>query len=331
MPRPHPPHRPRSTAKAQPANPAATAPVTWASAGLLLATLWLLLATAPARSAPPAYDAGFERHWHDGRGEVASYDLTYPRYGELRTGTAVAVTVTEPFDAEARMKSDRGGPGSFGVIKLNLAEDFPTGVYDYNLMTSAFVATQPAGVLSAGNVVKLSFSSQEWCGHVWQQAVFRPQDHPNHLVHLHHSYFQAEGDGVQTLPHPQEGFSEDALILWARGLAGPQPAIGQSVTVPLYRSMALQRLHHLPPAWDTATLTRVSPDRATAWVRSDVGERHYAFTLNDQGVLTRLQRSDGYSLTLRGVERRPYWNQHGKRHADQRRGFGLQPRGPGQM
>ena len=41
--------------------------------------------------------------------EIASYDLTYPRYGEPRPGLAVTIFVTEPFSAEARVKADQRG------------------------------------------------------------------------------------------------------------------------------------------------------------------------------------------------------------------------------
>ncbi|MEM9883181.1 MAG: septum formation inhibitor Maf, partial [Planctomycetota bacterium] len=87
---------------------------------------------------PPAYGEDFGAVWYDGRAEMASYRLTYPRYGELREGTAVAVTVTEPFNGEQRVKADAVGDETYGVLKLNLMEDFPTGVYEYNLMTSVF-------------------------------------------------------------------------------------------------------------------------------------------------------------------------------------------------
>lgn len=303
-----------------------------AAAALLL--LVVLAAAATARAAGPAYDAQFNAQWNDGQAELASYDLTYPRYTQTHTGTAVTVIVTEPHNDTKRLKSDRGGPGSFTALKMNLVEDFPTGVYDYNLMTSVFVATEPTpspGGLAAGDVAKISFSSQEWCGQVWQQAAFRPRDQADSVHQLSHSYFESEGDAEQSLPHPDGGFAEDALILWARGLAGPQPAIGHSVTTPLFRSAALQRLRHAPAAWDTATLTRDSATQATAQVRSNAGDRTYHFTLDPQGMLTQLERSDGYRLTLRKVDRMPYWGQH--RTTDQRRlkAIGLEPRGPGKM
>ncbi len=303
------------------------------TAAVLLIALLIIVAPA-AQSAPPDYGPAFDQAWHDGKAELASYDLTYTRYGQTRTGTAATVIVTEPFSDAARVKSDRGGPGTFSALKFNLAEDFPTGVYDYNLMTSVFVATQSTpspGGLAAGDVAKISFSSQEWCGQAWQQTAFRPRDQADSVHQISHSYFESEGDAEQSLPHPDGGFAEDALILWARGLAGPVLAPGESVEIPLYRSAAIQRLRHLPAAWDTATLSRDSKTQATATIESNRGPRTYTFTLDDTGMLTKLERSDGYSLKLRGVERMPYWSQN--RNADQQRlkAIGLEPRGPGQM
>ena len=143
-----------------------------------------LLLAGVARATPPAYDATFDQHWKDGKAELASYDLVVPRYGEDHVGTAVTVIVTEPFNDALRVKSDRGGPGSFGALKLNLVEDFPTGIYDYNVMTSVFVATQPTPTkgLGPGDVTKISYSSQEWCGQAWHQAVFRPTTTPTASV-----------------------------------------------------------------------------------------------------------------------------------------------------
>jgi hypothetical protein len=103
------------------------------------------LGDAPAAPPPTAsaltFGDPFWAFWGDGKGELAGYDLTFPRYGQLRHGVAVTIFVTETFSSSLRVKSDPGKhPKSdeFPVMKLNLVRDFPTGIYDYNLMTSAF-------------------------------------------------------------------------------------------------------------------------------------------------------------------------------------------------
>ena len=202
----------------------------------------------------PDFGPAYSDQWHDGNAELAGYQLTYPRYGQLRQGSAVAIFVSEPHQPSTGIKPERPGTDALPAFKLNLVEDFPTGVYDYNMMTSAFVSTVPHDKRPAGSLLKTSFSSAEWCGHVYQQVRF--SDARAH--HVSHSYFEGEADVDAKLSHPQNAFAEDALLLWARGLAGPQLEPGQSTEIPLLRASAYARLRHLPVEWDTATLTRQS-------------------------------------------------------------------------
>jgi len=46
-----------------------------------------------------AASTDFGAHWHDGKAELDGYRLELTRYGEHRTGQAVAIYVTEPFSA----------------------------------------------------------------------------------------------------------------------------------------------------------------------------------------------------------------------------------------
>ena len=121
---------------------------------------WLMVTAGPARAEDaPVFGSAFWQHWGDGRAEVSAYQLDYSRYGELRRGTAVAIFVTEPFAASRRVKSDlTAGDGVFQVLKLNLIQDFPTGLYDYNLMTSTFLALEPRPGGAPGRLAKVSFS-----------------------------------------------------------------------------------------------------------------------------------------------------------------------------
>lgn len=108
-------------------------------------------------------DRTFWSDWGDGQAEISAYELTYPRYGALRSGVAVAIFVTEPFSYEARVKADPGkhAPGDvFPVIKLNLVQDFQTGIYDYNEQTSSYLSLRSLNSPAATST-KVSFSSQE--------------------------------------------------------------------------------------------------------------------------------------------------------------------------
>ncbi|MEM1107963.1 MAG: hypothetical protein AAGH99_04650 [Planctomycetota bacterium] len=321
------------------------------NAALLIVTASALLTTPAASLAqsrdapwtPPSYGSDFGEVWYDGNAEMATYNLTYPRYGELRTGTAVAITVTEPFNPEARVKSDTGGEGTHNVVKLNLVEDFQTGLYDYNLMTSVFVPTRAVNGLPAGSPTKVSFSMQEWCGHVYQQALFSGAKRGRPGVRMSvNSYFENTADQQVKMDHPAGGISEDALILWARGLAGPRLEPGESIEVPVFRSMAVQRINHAKSVWEDATLTRretpetvsvEAGDFACDVMVAEVGRRSYAFYVaqDQERMLIKAERSDGYSLELTAVERLPYWQLN--RNADEKmlKEIGLERREQGEM
>jgi hypothetical protein len=165
----------------------------------LTSSLLLLCLAAPT----PAQD--FWAHWGDGKAELNGYALKQPRYGAVRTGTSVLIFVTEEFSDTLRVKADPGKhPASdvYPVMKLNAVRDFSTGIYDYNVMTSAFLRVAPGWP-----VAKVSFSSQEWCGHVWHQVV--PRD--GKRAGLFHRYFDGEAAGVDDLAFPKDGVLEDAL------------------------------------------------------------------------------------------------------------------------
>src|SRR5262249_52458683 len=180
------------------------------SAALIATTSWSC-SHAAADPLAPVFDDAFWRRWGDGQAELAGYDLVQPRYGQKREGVALTIFVTETFSNALRVKSDPGKhPESdeFPVMKLNLVEDFPTGIYDYNLMTSTFVALKAVNGRSAGSTTKVSFSSQEWCGNVYAQALFDAAS----VRHESHSYFDGEADRQETLPYPEAGLAEDALL-----------------------------------------------------------------------------------------------------------------------
>ncbi len=218
-----------------------------------------------ATLAAPSYDDAFWDVWHDGKAELAAYDLTTPRYGELRHGVAVTVFVTEDFADGPRVKADPGKHPAhqvFPVMKLNLMKDFPTGIYDYNVMTSAFVALAPVHGRPAGFATKVAFSAQEWCGMTYHQVGF-----DRHIVRSSsHSYFDGEADKNEELAYPDTGMASEALYAWARGFAAPALQPGESRQVRLLRALETVRLRHQPLLWERATLARL-PDRATIDVR----------------------------------------------------------------
>jgi hypothetical protein len=310
------------------------------SAALALAACGSFAVPAPpARAvAPPAFGEAFWKHWGDGRAELAGYELTIPRYGEARRGTAVAIFVTETFSETARVKADPGkhpDSDTYPVIKLNLLQGFQTGIYDYDLMTSAFVALAPHGTRVAGLPVKVSFSAQEWCGHVYSQVLFDRTG----VRRTVHSYFDGEADRADTLPARDGGVAEDALLLWARGLAAPEVPPGGRATVPMLGSLRTARLTHAPEAWVEAVLSR---EAGTASIRVPAGTfevrtaraeaagRTWTFDVEAAPPhrVVRWRTSEGEEAALLGAERTAYWKQNAEGFERELGRLGLTPRPP---
>lgn len=209
----------------------------------LVATLMATLVAGTAR----AEDA-FESHWRDGQAEIDGYRLVVSRYGQERVGTAVMIFVTEPFNAVKRVKEDRPPHNSrdtVDVLKLNLVRDFQTGIYDYNTMASVFVRASDFVPL------KVSFSSAEWCGHVYAEMIFREKQ----IRGMNVSYFEDESGPID-LPRPRGGITEDELFIALRGLRGDFLPAGESRTAPYLPGLFFARLSHEPLGWTLAAISR---------------------------------------------------------------------------
>jgi hypothetical protein len=277
----------------------------------ILRAVFAVLVLFPAAHEATAQD--FWKHWGDGRAELNGYRLVQPRYGSPRAGTAIYVFVTEDFSDSLRVKADPGkhSPGDvFPVMKLNAVRDFQTGIYDYNVMTSTFLRVAPGWPLA-----KVSFSSQEWCGHVWHQLIPRA----GRLSGLFHSYFDGEADGTDALDLPAGGVLEDALPVLLRGWNGAYLQPGESRGVPFLPSLFHARLEHKPLAWTKAAISRsagtsvvrVPAGTFTVYVYAvEVGDgRRLSFAIEAQAPY-RLVRQTGASseeLLLLGSTRLAYW------------------------
>lgn len=134
------------------------------------------------------FSGEFKSYWLNGLAEINSYDLLKARYGEIHKGDAVLLYVVEPFLPQEQVKSDgiKTGEKSERVMKLINSQKFFTGIYPYSIMTSSFypLNTNRKGLL------KLSLSSQDWCGQVFSQINNRD----DHFELNKFSYFQKEGD-----------------------------------------------------------------------------------------------------------------------------------------
>ncbi|MBD0849356.1 septum formation inhibitor Maf [Maribacter arenosus] len=126
----------------------------------------------------------FKDYWYAGNAEVTSYALEQAHYGELREGKAVLIYVTEPFVADLQVKADQNDPTNIPVLKLNSTKKYLTGIYPYSIMNSSFYP-----VHDNQHALKVTFSSQDWCGHVFTQLNNREKFNIKSF-----SYFENEGD-----------------------------------------------------------------------------------------------------------------------------------------
>jgi hypothetical protein len=208
----------------------------------------MLVTLAPG--GPTRAQDEFESHWRDGKAEIDGYRLVVSRYGANRQGTAVMIFVTEPFSESKRVKEERPPSpprDTIDVLKLNLVRDFQTGIYDYNTMVSVFVRT------SNFKPVKVSFSSAEWCGHVYTELIFLPKQ----IRGVSASYFEDESGPID-LPLPKGGVTEDELFVALRGLRGEFLPAGEQRVVPYLPGVFFSRLSHQPLAWTQAVIKRES-------------------------------------------------------------------------
>jgi hypothetical protein len=298
---------------------------------IVLVLFFISAPSAPSAVNPPP---DFWSHWGDGKAELNSYRLVQPRYGEARVGTAVYIFVTEDFSDSLRVKADAGKhPASdvYPVMKLNAVRDFQTGIYDYNVMTSVFAKVAPAWPLA-----KASFSSQEWCGHVYHQLLPRS----GRVQGVWHSYFDGEADGVEDLAHPEGGVFEDALPILLRGWQGSFLEPGGRRTVSFLPSLLRARLNHVALAWGKATVERASAPApvavpagsipAYAWTITP--EKGPALTYHVEAAppfrLVRWKGADGEEGALVASERLSYWKLNGPGGEAHLARFGLKPVGP---
>jgi hypothetical protein len=195
--------------------------------------------------------AGLHAHprRHDGQAELNGYRWSGARYGELRAGQAVMVFVTEPFSESKRVKVNDhtvNPDDVVDVLKLNLVRDFQTGIYDYNTMVSVFVRS---GDFSP---VKTTFSSAEWCGHVYGEQWLDGHE----LREQYFSYFEDE-TGNSTLDWKTGGITEESLFILLRGLRGDSMAPGEKKSFPFLPGKFYRRLAHRDLAWTTIEITRL--------------------------------------------------------------------------
>jgi hypothetical protein len=273
--------------------------------------LLMVMTFTPAVAQPQ-----FDRHWYDGKAELDGYRLVVSRYGENRSGTAVMVFVTEPFSESMRVKMDDAdaNPGdTFTALKLNLVRDFQTGVYDYNTMVSVFARAETM------EPVKVSFSSAEWCGHVYGEMVFRPKGIRGTTA----SYFEGES-GPLDLGRPEGGVTEDELFIALRGLRTDFMAPGETRAVPYLPGMFYSRLSHRAQQWTQAVISRAAAPESIKVPAGTFDVSRYDVKIADGRVgifyiedayphrIVKWSLPPDVNGELTGSTRLQYWKTHGE-------------------
>lgn len=191
----------------------------------------------PQNNAVQVVDKGnnFNEYWYQGKAEITSYKLEQARYGELHQGHAVMVFVTEDFSKAKKVKLDNPSmtpKDAVPVLKLNATRKFNTGVYPYSMMTSVFT---PVKYKKYANALKVSSTSQEWCGHTFMQL----KSEKNHFDFELRSYFESEGETNQKV---EKEFLEDDL--WNRIRIDPQSLPKGKLN--MLPGTMFARLRHIP-------------------------------------------------------------------------------------
>lgn len=291
-----------------------------------------------AATAAPERDR-FDAHWQDGKAELNGYRYSVTRYGQRRDGTAVLIYVTEPMSESRRVKVDdpKENPKDvFEALKVNFVREFRTGIYDYHTLGSVFTRTRDF------SPAKITFSSAEWCGHVFEEMIF----HRHHVADRYQSYFEGESD-LKRLTLQKGALAEEELLVRLRGLRGDWIRPGERKTVPFLPSAFHRRLTHRPLVWSEAKLDRarsLETVRVPAgrfetsvvtvrteqrvgrfWIESAYPHRiiRWEWTGSTSGGGRRDEALDRGELT--GSSRLAYWKLNGPEGERYRRELGLPP------
>ena len=182
-----------------------------------------------------ASPGSFNDYWYNGQAEITSYKLEQARYGEVHAGEAVLIFVTEDFSKSKQVKLDNPSSAvsdAVKILKLNSTRKFNTGIYPYSMMTSVFA---PVNMGEYAPALKITTSSQEWCGHTFTQLNL----HNEGYTARQFSYFESEGDIEQEINNT---LLEDNLLATIRLNPDVLPLGNISITP----STTFTRLKHAP-------------------------------------------------------------------------------------
>jgi len=270
--------------------------------------------------------------WGDGTGEISSYKIIAPHYGELREGWSVLVFVAEEVSRTTRVKVESDAipqNDRVPVLKLNRVVKFNTGIYDYSIMTSTFSAVESELGRPRFEPMKISFSAQEWCGHVFQMLI--PQRDQVELTL--HSYFQNEGDQKRSLRLPANAVYEDNLPIWIRELYGEVLKPGQRRDLQILPSSWFLRAAHQKADFQSGWILKeegeplkstngAAPTWRWTWQAGNRKETYWVEKAYPHRIL-KWNSTDGSRGELIKTLRVPYWSLHGNEDVPYREQLGI--------
>lgn len=284
---------------------------------------------AAALSSAVAQD--FYAHWGDGRAELSSYRIEQPRYGESREAYGVMIFVTEDLNAGTGIKVESPAPAAdrVYVLKLNNVLKFTTGIYDYSVMTSVFSAVEPRNGTDPFEPWKVSMSSQEWCGHLFEEVRVGADSLRGDL----NSYFERDGRQQWNMETPAAFESEDNLLIRVRELKGEWMKTGEARQLSLLPGLWKIRAGEAPRKLVHATLTKGAVEEieagevSAAAVRWTWGYGHgQTVVWVEQAAPRRIlgwRDSGGSSGQLLRTLRVPYWELQAKGDETYREQLGI--------
>lgn len=170
-------------------------------------------------------------YWYQGEAEITRYELQQNRYRDVHPGEVVMIFVTEDFLTDEQVKNDHyQNPNSTNVLKMNMIRRFTTGLYDYSIMSSVFT---PAKTSAYPNTLKVTTSTQDWCGQSFMQLNYRDGEYETQI----RSYFESEGDENFSVP---AAILEDELFNRIR----INPAALPTGSIEILPSLTIARLRH---------------------------------------------------------------------------------------
>ncbi len=272
----------------------------------------------------------FDNYWYKNKAELSSYQLEQARYGEIHQGESVLVFVTEDFSASKLVKLDNPSAtpkDAVKIMKLNATRKFNTGIYPYSMMSSVFT---PVDLKKHPNTLKITSSSQEWCGHTFMQVDLEKS---NYKVDLN-SYFESEGN---------QEFKVDKVMpedeIWNRIRIAPKSLPQGNVT--LLPGTFYTRLRHTEYKPQKAEASLKEDDQNADFMVYDIKYKDLDRTLKItfqkefphqiegwEETNTSGWGTDAKKLTTKAVRKKSimldYWNKHNNEDLGLRKDLGLE-------